>query len=53
MYKDIEIEADKWEEIRELVEQLNEEQLNEMMDELENAEEFRIFTPNDNDELPF
>lgn len=53
MYKDIEIEADKWEEIRELVEQLNEEQLDSMMDELENGEKFRIFTPNDNDELPF
>lgn len=53
MYKDIELEADKWEEIRELVEQFNEEDLDLLMDELENAEEFRIFNGVETDDLPF
>ena len=39
MYKDIELEGDKWDEIAAIL--------------LEEAEELCIFTPSNNDNLPF
>ena len=39
MYRDIELEGDKWEEIAAIL--------------LEEAEELRIFTPNNDNNLPF
>jgi len=50
MYKDIEVEAEKWDEISELLEQANEDFFNYLV---ESGEEFHIFTESDNDDLPF
>ena len=45
-YVDIEIQADRWEEENKIMELIYTEML-------ENGEEFRIFTEQENDELPF
>jgi hypothetical protein len=43
---DIEIKADRWEEENEILELIYTEMV-------ENGEEFRIFIPQENDDLPF